>query len=262
MPQGHYENLAKYRNRLLPFICRTDTLRLPTYLFPHWHEGTEILYCTSGAGRAIISGNTFDFSPGKIVIVNPGQIHSVMGEPEISYKCIIIFEEFCNENGIDKDKYTFASVVDKKNVIDIYQKMYDDFKSGESAIKIRLDAMELLYNLEKDCTGEIASINTASSEDIKSAIDYTNRNFGEDITLDKIAEIAGLSKFYFTKKFKEMTGTTYSDFLGSVRCQRASELIKDGKNANEACFAVGYNDPAYFSRVFKKFMGVAPSKYK
>ncbi len=262
MPLGYYENLTKYKSSLLPFICRSDTLHLPTYLLPHWHEGMEILYCTSGEGQLIINGSVFDFSPGKAAVINPSQIHSVIGRPEITYKCIIIFGEFCKENGIDTDKISFNSVIESIELTEIYQKMYDDFKGGESALKIRLDALELLYTLQKNHFTEQTEQKETAAEGIKTAIHYINRNYSEDIALDTIAEIAGLSKYYFTKMFKEMTKSTFSGFLGSVRCHKAAELIRSGKSVSEACFLVGYNDPAYFSRVFTKLMGTPPSKYK
>ncbi len=263
MPLGHYEDLAKYKNKSLPFICRVDTLTKPQFLCHHWHESMEILYCTEGSGQAIINGSVFDFSPGNIIVVNPGQIHGVIGDsPSITYKCIILFDDFCKENGIEGDMRAFVPVVNSPEITRLYLKMYNDFHGGEATLKIRLDAMELLYALTKDFSTETQGYKETAIEGIKAAIDYINRNYSEDISLDTIAEVSNLSRFYFTRRFKDMTGKTFNDFLGALRCHKAAEMIKDGKTVSEVCFAVGYNDPAYFSRVFKKFMGVAPSKYK
>ncbi len=263
MPYGYYENHLKYKSRLLPFICRDDSIQSTHYFVPHWHEGMEILHCISGRGRVNINGSFFDFTPGRTVIVNSNRIHSVISDtPKITYKCIILFEEFCSDNGIDRDKYTYTPVADSTEIARLFLKMHDDFHSGSSALKIRLDATELLYALTEGFAYEAQSTKEAATEGIKAAIDYINRNYADNITLDTIAHVSNLNRFYFTKKFKDMTGKTFNDFLGGVRCQKAGEIIKSGRTVNEACYAVGYSDPAYFSRVFKKFMGMPPSKYR
>ncbi len=262
MLRGFYESLAQYKNKLRPFILGDYTLHKPNFLLSHWHESVELLYCTEGAGHFIVNGSSFEFSRGMIAIVNSNQIHTLTTNSYISYKCIIIFDDFCKENGIDTESYIFKSVIDSEKVAELYRKLYNDCKEEAEVIKVRLDALELLYALQKDYTAEPSAFKEATIEEIKTAIHYINKNYAEPLSLDSVAAVARLSKFYFTKKFKEMTGKTYTDFLGGIRCRKAGELIREGKTVKEACLAVGYSDPAYFSRVFKKFIGVAPSKYR
>ncbi len=260
MPNGFYENHAGYGSRLLPFIVN-DIVCEHQDFSPHWHEGTELLLCTSGEGRVIIDGVSFDFTPGRILLVNKNQLHDVMNESIITYSYIIIFDDFLKENGFNTNNYAFDSLIVDDDIRALFLKMHRSFKSKEAPLRIRLDAMELLYALaERFCT-EISSSGENSSTGIRAAIEYIRRNYTEDISLQGIARIASLSKYYFAKRFKAITGRTYSDFLGYIRCQRATVLLKVGVPVSEVCFSVGYNDPAYFSRVFKKYNGISPSKY-
>ena len=72
-----------------------------------------------------------------------------------------------------------------------------------------------------------------------------------------------MSPYYFSKLFKAETGTTFVEYLTNLRMERAQELLKDeGLSIKEICASVGYADPNYFSRTFKKNVGVTPTVYR
>lgn len=92
---------------------------------------------------------------------------------------------------------------------------------------------------------------------------YIRRRFAEELSLEDVAEHVHLNPFYFSKVFKQHVGETFIDFLTGLRIDRAKELIEEGRlSLKEICYEVGYKDPNYFSRVFKKVTGVAPSEYR
>ena len=81
--------------------------------------------------------------------------------------------------------------------------------------------------------------------------------------LEKVASNFGLSVYYFSRTFKEVTGINYSDYINKCRVDIAKELLSNGEmNVKEVCYKVGYNDPNYFSKVFKKYEGVSPANFK
>ena len=72
-----------------------------------------------------------------------------------------------------------------------------------------------------------------------------------------------LSPYYFSKLFKEETGENFIEYLTKLRIQKAKELLVDKeKSMKEICGQVGYSDPNYFSRIFKKSVGVTPTEYR
>lgn len=85
----------------------------------------------------------------------------------------------------------------------------------------------------------------------------------EDISLDSLARKVGLSPIYISKIFKEKQGVNYIDFLTECRIEKAKELIRDtDKSIKEITFEVGYHDPNYFSKVFKKLCNLSPKEYR
>lgn len=92
---------------------------------------------------------------------------------------------------------------------------------------------------------------------------YLEKHFHMDISLETAAAHVGLSSYYFSKLFKEYTGVNFIDELTRIRVERAKQLLFESElSLKEICYEVGYNDPNYFSRVFKKAVGMTPSHYR
>lgn len=98
---------------------------------------------------------------------------------------------------------------------------------------------------------------------LREAEEYIDHHFQEPITLEDTAAQFDLSPYYFSKLFKETNGVTFIAYLTEVRIHRAKELLESTRlSQKEICFEVGYHDPNYFSRVFKKNTAYSPSEYR
>lgn len=98
---------------------------------------------------------------------------------------------------------------------------------------------------------------------INQAKAYIQANFQKEISLDDVSRAVDISPYYFSKIFKEETGENFIEFLTSIRMEKAKELLSgSGLSMKEICAQVGYADPNYFSRTFKKNVGLTPTEYK
>ncbi len=98
---------------------------------------------------------------------------------------------------------------------------------------------------------------------IYKAVNYINKNFTKKITLDDVAGAVFLSPAYFSKVFKEQTGSSFTRYLNKLRIEESKTLLR---NSNiplvDIAGMVGYEDQSYFSKVFKKITGSTPGKYR
>lgn len=84
-----------------------------------------------------------------------------------------------------------------------------------------------------------------------------------DLTLARVAEHVELSEKYFTNKFTKEAGETFSEYLASIRIQKAMKLLKTTNfKVYEIAEMVGYNNVEHFNRVFKKVVQLSPTQYR
>lgn len=98
---------------------------------------------------------------------------------------------------------------------------------------------------------------------IEAAVTYINENYKNNISLDDVSRVINISPYYFSKLFKEEVGEGFVEYLTRIRVEKAKDLlINTDMPMKEICLEIGYPDPNYFSRIFKKSFGVTPTEYK
>lgn len=90
---------------------------------------------------------------------------------------------------------------------------------------------------------------------------YISEKIYEDITLEKAAQISNMGKSYLSSVFKKETGEAFTDYVNRLKMEEAKVLIQRyGLKTYEVAEKLGFNDDSYFSKLFKKYIGISPSK--
>ncbi len=98
---------------------------------------------------------------------------------------------------------------------------------------------------------------------IEKANKYISEHYNEDISLDEIAQHVNLSSYYFSRFYKNATGINFTDKMVMLRMEKAKELLRQEElSVKDVSYMVGYSDPNYFSKIFKKITGFNASEYK
>ncbi len=98
---------------------------------------------------------------------------------------------------------------------------------------------------------------------ILKAMNYIKVNYNNEITLEHISREVNISPHYFSKLFKDQVGESFIEYVTSLRIQKSKELLAENQRSiKEICFDIGYGDPNYFSRIFKRVVGITPTAYK
>lgn len=113
------------------------------------------------------------------------------------------------------------------------------------------------------CRNVVNKREERSGDIIRTAKKYIEDHFDKDISLDDVSRVVNISPYYFSKVFKEASGLNFIEYLTNIRIEKAKNLLENSNlSIKEICVSCGYTDPNYFSRSFKKNVGVTPTEYK
>ena len=124
--------------------------------------------------------------------------------------------------------------------------------------------MQLIGEIERNvCCGQKNLPKESDSKNLIKVENYLRSNYNKKLTVNEIALIAGYSVSRFQYLFKKQFGVSAMDYLINVRLQMAKDMLRyDLLPVYEIAYSVGFNDPYYFSKMFKKRAGVSPREYR
>lgn len=259
----------RYENHLLPdkfpFIVHTDKALASN--ITNWHKNPEFLYCYSGHATAVLGKDRFKFDTGDTVIIAPNRLHSIISDTTAYYRCLIVDCSFFEENGLCVDDYTFDTIVTNPRLGELIQKIFALNERPRTPINIAMIRSLVLTYILEVCINHSQPRKTSESavsqrsEAVRRVIAYIDTHFNEKMPLEQLAEIAGLSKYHFTRVFHEYTGFTITEQINIRRCEEAKRLLSStDNNVGQVASLCGFENVSYFTKVFKKYMGIIPSK--
>ncbi|NCC25506.1 MAG: AraC family transcriptional regulator [Deltaproteobacteria bacterium] len=242
------------------------------YSFPnhtHGFHSVGVMDAGSCYCRRPRSGNAF-VRGGEIALFNPGLVHSGVIEDSktrISYR-VFSFENPLIEKALQdlagKDGLPeFKSVVVKDRLTsDTLSRLNRAAVSGTS--RLALDAAlarAAAVLLTRHC--EIASRvpKTRESGAVRRAQDYLHGNLSEKVSLEKLSEVTGLSRYHLLRVFRESIGLPPHSYHLQLRIEHAKQLLRSGIPFADAALRSGFSDQSHFGNTFRKYTGVTPSQY-
>ncbi len=249
----------------------------------HFHEDIEIIYLVEGKLKVLVNKDTYNLIVGDILIIGSGQIHCFFKQKELSSRAVIqfrmsIYDNFLsgtNDNRTIKPMFIHSSILTYgSEVHDLMEKQiqqiieeYDKTKEGYKLIlKARLYdlAVILLRNMPKTVySPEDESGHLEKLRKLDKVFAHVQKNYQNNIGLNEISNVAGFSKYHFTRFFKENTGMTFLEYLNNFKITKAEwYLMYDTNSMIEVAYKSGFNSVKTFNRLFKNLKGCAPMEYR
>lgn len=174
------------------------------------------------------------------------------------------------------DGFEAAKIIKKqdKDKKIILMSIYDNFEFLQRALKIKVDdyllkpiksekVIEILDEYIKNNEEHFLKEDLCNEDKLKHAVRYIEKNFKNNITLKDVADYMNFSNTYFSKSFKKYVGVNFNKYITEIRIKEAKRLLeKTSISINDLAFDMGYNEPNYFCKVFKKMEGITPSEYR
>ena len=253
-------------NKDLPFIYHHDVIY--NEAIANLHENLELLFFTYGNGFVRYNTTSYPVQKGDVIVVNSYTIHQVIPNGRIDFFCLIIDNHFCKYNNIDTLKINFTPLIQDVHLNKCLQNVINECEMHKkfeyTGIKCAvLDLLLFLCRNYSSLQTEPFIIRTSSFECICRGIDYIKNNLNQKLKLDDVAASVGLSKYYFLREFKKITGCTFSSYINLIRCEYAKVLLSNNQyTIKEVAILCGFDNYSYFTNVFKKYTKMLPSEFK
>ena len=98
---------------------------------------------------------------------------------------------------------------------------------------------------------------------IHRAVAFVERNLTQNIRQTDVAKMCDMSPYQFSRNFKDIYGMRFIEYLTRRRIQRAVRLLRNpDTKITDVCYAIGFNDVSYFTRTFRRYIGITPSEFR
>jgi AraC-like DNA-binding protein len=227
-----------------------------------------------GKGIFTINGTQYPAEPGKLFFYTPGMTVERTTDPEHPFEYYYLRFHY-TESYEEKEQWIFHeepqvpfplqgmyTVQNTPQLIYLLEQLDTLWKRRGhiTAMRRRLILQEFFLTLVLDFRAQKITGDTTAT--IELTQDYMVGHYQEPITLEGLAQMAGLSVSHYSRLFKKIIGYSPIDYLTHLRVDRAKELLSlSDYRLKSIAGSVGYTDEFYFSRIFKKVTGYSPRDY-
>lgn len=243
----------------------------------HWHSEIEIIRIISGSLHLRLNNREIEAEAGDVIFVNSETVHG--GVPDSCvYECIVfnmdmIFagDKQCSRFLDDLNNHLLVVLDhfhrDKSDFTDAADKLFSAMKGKACSFEI-LSALYGLFSViissgyYRPVSG-LSEGNIKGNIKLKRVLTFIRASYDSQISLEQMAETAGMSPKYFCYFFKEMTGKSPIEYLNTYRIERAArKLLNSDRSVTEIAYTCGFNDLSYFIKTFKTIKGITPKAFR
>ncbi len=201
---------------------------------PHWHDAFTVALVAAGCERVQLAGTERHVAPGDVFLLNPGEIHdgeafdaNIGWDFRVFYLAAEVLEEAAED---------LRGAGDRKGIFE--ESIITDRSSSNGR---ELKAMIAPLSLER-------------------TREYLQAKWAKAVSLDELAEVAGLSRFHLLREFRKRYGLPPHAYQLQLRILRAKEMLFLGMPPGDVALKVGFYDQAHFTHALKRYVGVSPGR--
>ena len=251
----------------------------------HSHPFVEFVYIVQGFSSHYYNNITTILTPGDMFGVRPGDVHGYTQPHQTKlYNCLFYPEavesemnEILKLPGIgwafSKDypstwQRVHFNPLERKEAIGYLEKMKWELANRGTGWEVKMKSLllEFLIAFSRTFENQYKGEERGEYQYIRyvyQAIGIMEKNFNRALHIDEMADTIGLSRDYFSRLFKSLTGLSPMEYLKNVRLAKAAELLQDPQiTISQVAEKVGIDDPSYFTRQFRQALGISPSQYQ
>ena len=262
------------------FFNLQDTTKMQ--IESHYHDFNKIVIFISGTATYYVEGTAYKLKPWDILLINHDTIHKPIVNTTVPYKRMILWIRpsfLQNYNDTKDNLLTCFELADQHKchllripaeMLTIIQSIFSQMNAtcqnctfGDEVLQRSLFLQLIVYinRVSMDIKKDILLTDIECDETIDKVLKYIDNNIADNLSIEKLASVFFLNKYYLMHKFKHHTGCSIHNYVLQKRLIAANQLLKAGQSVMTACMDSGFHDYSNFTRAFKKVYGMPPKKY-
>ncbi|GAA1978763.1 helix-turn-helix domain-containing protein [Amycolatopsis minnesotensis] len=240
--------------------------------FPHRHTFHEIAHVTAGTGTHVVDLARWELRPPHLYVLTPGQVHHWADARGLTGVVVLFTDDFLLDHPADRDllrrlgarPWLNPGAADDVALSRLFAELEDEYRRADEGAESVLRALLHVLVVRLARLSELA-VDTPSARHCGVVEEFT-RLTGTDPALCSVGEYAariGVTPGYLTKVVKAETGRTPSQLARAARMLEAKRLLATtALSVRQVAARVGFVDPAYFCRFFRRETGVSPGDFR
>lgn len=234
----------------------------------HIHNITEICYVVKGKGNFRIMDSLISVSQDDMILINPKVNHTEVVRDTQGFEYILLGVEGLEfrDGSVDSCHCLYNFRAHREEILCILQRILQEVEEKNNGCQqICQNLFEILvtlivrYSKIQPITEPIGR----ASKECAAVKRYIDTNFKESITLDQLAEMAHVNKYYLVHSFSREYNTSPINYLIERRvCESCHLLCDTDHSLSQISRIMGFSSPSYFSQSFRKVMGISPLEYR
>lgn len=238
----------------------------------HVHESYTIGLIEHGAQKFYRSGCEHIAPQGSIILVNADDVHNGQSATDGGWKYRAMYPTLQQFEMVTNDLYDWKkhapyfsqAVLEDERLSSQLKLLFDHIDASSSKLLIEtllysiLMSMVLNHSKHQNLPRELS----ARKANLMLVKEFLDAYPEQDVTLQRLAEIAGLSRYHFVRQFKKMFELAPHSYQIQARLKKSKQLLKAGFKPADVAIDCGFHDQSHFHRHFKKALGVTPSQYQ
>lgn len=231
----------------------------------HAHEEYSVALVTGGESLFRFVDEEFHIHKGQLVVIGPGVVHQCCPEcvAEWSFYMLHLTDAWIQAAGFDRKAIPAFSIRDLQN--EEFCRLELNFKQACENLEEAEENIVLLAEaaFSQPVAQEIERSDFDSEEPaLENICEEIRSRFNETITLDELAQMAGIDRYTLIRRFGRQFNTTPHSWQIMLRVNEARRLLENGMSITEAALEVGFYDQSHFTKIFKETYGVTPKQFK
>src|SRR5690625_2023591 len=234
----------------------------------HSHHFTELFYIVKGKGAFILQNHDIPVKKNDLVIINPNIEHTEKSNIQDSLEYIALGLEGITFSLPKEDSQIglFTYQGDREDILFYLRKLLHEVQQGDKDFEVICqNIIEILVIKLRRAKNITVQNNTPQqiNQSVALVKHYINQNFREPVTLDMLAKVGNINKYYLAHTFKQDIGISPIEYLNQVRIKEAQTLLETTNfTIAEIARFNGFSSQSFFSQAFRREVDQTPSEYR